>query len=155
MSSSLNKVMLIGHLGKDPVVKTFTNGGKVASFSIATTESWKDKTSGEYLSKTFWHRIVVKVPGLMDFIEKSLKKGSRVYLEGSHEERTYTAADDTEKSISEIVVGMMGGKLILLDVKEKTEGYTAGNSASASKRSSTNNNSGDDFIDDEIPEWAR
>lgn len=121
MSQSLNKVMLIGNLGKDPVVKTFNNGGKAASFSIATTDSWKDKTTGEYLSKTFWHRIVVKVPGLVDVAEKYLKKGSKVYLEGSHEERTYTAADDTEKSISEIVLNITNGKLILLDAKEKAE----------------------------------
>jgi single-strand DNA-binding protein len=145
MSQSLNKVMLLGNLGKEPVIKTFSNGGKSASFSIATTDSWKDKTSGEYVSKTFWHRVVVKVPALVDVTEKYLKKGSKVYIEGSHEERTYTAADDTEKSISEIVIGMTG-KIILLDAKEK-EGASKGVSdfsAAAFAKS-------DNFLDDQMP----
>lgn len=143
MSQSLNKVMLIGNIGKDPVVKTFNNGGKSASFSVATTDNWKDKTSGEYMSKTFWHRIVVKAPGLVDITEKYLKKGARVYLEGSHEERTYTAPDDTEKSISEIVINSIGGKIMMLDAKEKEESAPASSGRSSAVTS--------DFLDDNVP----
>lgn len=145
MSQSLNKVMLLGHLGKDPTIKTFNNGGKAASFSMATTDNWKDKTTGEYVSKTFWHRVVVKAPGLVDVVEKYLKKGSKVYLEGSHEERTYTAPDDTEKSISEIIVGLTG-KLIMLDAKEKQEVSNGVLDLTESATSKGNN-----FLDDQMP----
>lgn len=147
MSQALNKVMLIGNLGKDPIIKEFSNGGKAASFSIATTDSWKDKTSGEYVSKTFWHRIVVKVPGLVDVVEKYLKKGSRVYIEGSHEERSYTAADDTEKTISEIVVSIMNGKIMMLDAKEK-EDAPVSDSPTKSSKPSVKSVAG---LEDEIP----
>ena len=89
MAYSINKVTLLGNVGKDPEIKAFQNGGKVASFSLATTESWKDKTSGERKSATEWHNIVIKNEGLVGIVEKYVKKGSKLHIEGKLETRTY------------------------------------------------------------------
>jgi single-strand DNA-binding protein len=115
MAGSVNKVILIGNLGRDPEVRSFQNGGKVCNFTLATSESWKDKNSGERKESTQWHNIVVKSEGLIGVVERYLKKGSKVYIEGRIESRKYTDKDGTEKYVTEIVLTPIGGTLAMLD----------------------------------------
>ncbi len=104
--ASVNKVILIGNLGRDPEVRTFPNGDRVANVTIATTESWKDKNSGERREATEWHRVVFRA-GLAGVVEQYLRKGSQVYIEGSIKSRKYTDKDGAEKTIVEIVANEM------------------------------------------------
>jgi len=115
MSGSLNKATLIGNLGKDPEIRAFQNGGRAASFSIATSESWKDKDSGERKERTEWHRISILSDGLVTIAEKYLKKGSKVYIEGRLETRKWTDKDGHEKYTTEVVLRPYSGELIMLD----------------------------------------
>jgi single-strand DNA-binding protein len=117
MAYSVNKVTLLGNVGKDPEIKTFQNGGKVASFSLATSESWKDKTSGEKKTSTEWHNIVVKNDGLVGVIEKYVKKGAKLHIEGKLETRTYEK-DGSKRYITEIVLYPYSGEIVLLDAKD-------------------------------------
>lgn len=117
MSGSLNKVELIGHVGNDPDIKSFSNGGKVANLSIATSESWKDKTTGERKEKTEWHRIAIFQEGLVGVIEKYVKKGSKLYIEGQLETRKWQDQDGNDKYSTEIVLKGFGGKMLMLDGK--------------------------------------
>jgi len=114
---SLNKVSLIGNVGKAPEIKD-KKGNKMAFFSLATTESWKDKDSGEYKNKTEWHKIAVYNPNLVKIIENNIIKGSKIYIEGNLAYRTYTNESGIEKEITEIVINNFNGKIILLDKKE-------------------------------------
>lgn len=112
--SSLNKAMLIGNLGRDPDIRTMNNGNKVASFSIATSKSWKDKTTGEKKEATEWHNIVVFNDGLVSVIEKYLKKGSKCMVEGELRTRKWTDKDGIDRYSTEVVIPVFGGELILL-----------------------------------------
>ncbi len=114
MAGSVNKVILIGNLGRDPEARTMQNGGKVVSFSIATSESWNDKSSGERKDKTQWHRIAIFNEKLGEIAEKYLKKGSTVYVEGTLESRKYTDKDGQERETTEVVLGRFRGELTLL-----------------------------------------
>jgi single-strand DNA-binding protein len=116
MAYSINKVTLLGNVGGDPEIKTFQNGGKVASFSIATTDSWKDKATGERKQATQWHNIVVKNEGLVGIIEKYVKKGSKLHIEGKLETRTYEK-DGSKRYVAEIVLYPYSGEIVLLDPK--------------------------------------
>lgn len=115
--SSLNKVQIIGNLGKDPEIRSFNNGGRVASLSIATSESWKDKATGERKERTEWHRVSIFNEALVGIAEKYLKKGSKVYLEGQLETRKYTDKDGTDKYTTEIVLRPFRGEIVMLDGK--------------------------------------
>ena len=115
MAGSVNKCIIVGHLGRDPEARTMQNGGKVVSFSVATSESWNDKASGERKDKTQWHRIAIFNERLGEIAEKYLKKGSKVYLEGAIESRKYTDKDGVERETTEIVLGRFRGELTLLD----------------------------------------
>jgi len=115
MAGSLNKVTIIGNLGKDPEIRSFQNGGRVASFSVATSESWKDKQSGEKKERTEWHRISVMNEALVGVVEKYVRKGTKIYLEGQLETRKWTDKDGAEKYTTEIVLRQYRGELILLD----------------------------------------
>jgi single-strand DNA-binding protein len=117
MAGSVNKVILVGNLGKDPEVRSFQNGGKVCSFSIATSESWKDKTSGEKKERTEWHRVSIFNENLVGIAERFLKKGSKVYLEGQLETRKWTDKDGQEKYTTEVVLRPYRGELTMLDGK--------------------------------------
>ena len=117
MSASLNKVQLIGHLGKDPEIRSFENGGKVANFTLATSESWTDKASGERKERTEWHRISITSPSLVDRAEKYLKKGAKVYLEGQLETRKWTDKDGKERETTEVVLRPYAGELKMLDAR--------------------------------------
>jgi single-strand DNA-binding protein len=114
MAGSVNKVMLIGNVGADPEIKTFSNGGKVANFSLATSESWKDKTSGEKKERTEWHRVSVTNEGLVGVIEKYVKKGSKLYIEGQLETRKYEK-DGKDHYTTEVTLRPYRGELTLLD----------------------------------------
>lgn len=115
MAGSVNKVILVGNLGKDPEVRSFQNGGRVASFSIATSETWKDKTSGEKKERTEWHRVSVMNDSLVGIAERFLKKGSKVYIEGQLETRKWTDKDGQEKYTTEVVLRPYRGELTMLD----------------------------------------
>jgi single-strand DNA-binding protein len=114
MSSSLNKVQLIGHLGKDPEIRSFQNGGKAASLSLATSESWKDKETGERKERTEWHRISITNDGLVGVVEKYLKKGAKIYIEGQLETRKWTDKEGQERYSTEIVLRPYSGELLML-----------------------------------------
>jgi len=126
MAGSVNKVILVGNLGRDPEARTMQNGGKVVSFSIATSESWNDKATGERKDKTQWHRIAIFNEKLGEIAERYLKKGSKVYVEGSIESRKYTDKDGLEREITEIVLSRFRGELTLLDGRADNGGEGAG-----------------------------
>lgn len=115
MAGSVNKVILIGNLGKDPEIKSFQNGGKIANFSIATSEQWKDKMSGERKERTEWHNITISGDGLVGVVERYLKKGSKVYIEGSLRTRKWQDRDGNDRYTTEVVVAGMSGALTMLD----------------------------------------
>lgn len=117
MAGSVNKVILVGHLGKDPEARTMQAGGKVVSFSIATSESWKDKNTGEKQERTQWHNIVIWNEGIGGIAERYLKKGSKVYVEGQLETRKWQAKDGHDKYTTEVVLKPFRGELTLLDSK--------------------------------------
>ena len=113
--SSVNKVILVGNVGSDPEIKTFNNGGKVANFSLATTEKWRDKKTQEYISKTEWSKISVFSEGLVSVIERYVKKGVKLYIEGRLQTRKWTDNSGNDKYITEVVLKGYGGTLVLLD----------------------------------------
>src|SRR3954468_23621175 len=113
--AGVNKVILVGNLGRDPEARNMQTGGKVVFFSIATSESWNDRASGERKEKTQWHRIAIFNEKLGEIAEKYLKKGSKVYIEGQIESRKYTDKDGQERETTEIVLGRFRGELTLLD----------------------------------------
>src|SRR6202008_5158435 len=112
---SVNKVILVGNLGKDPEVRRMTSGEPVVNLSVATSESWRDKASGEKKEKTEWHRVVIFNENLAKVAEQYLKKGSKVYLEGQLQTRKYTDKDGSEKYSTEIVLQRIRGELVMLD----------------------------------------
>jgi single-strand DNA-binding protein len=118
MSGSLNKATLIGNLGKDPEIRSFQNGGRVAHLSLATSESWKDKDSGERKERTEWHRVSLMTEGLITVAEKYLKKGAKVYVEGRLETRKGTDKEGQERYSTEIVLRPYRGELVMLDPRK-------------------------------------
>jgi single-strand DNA-binding protein len=116
MAGSLNKCMLIGNLGRDPEIKTMQNGNKVANLSLATSESWKDKATGERKEKSEWHRVVI-FGKLVDIVEKYCRKGSKVYICGQLQTRKWTDQSGQEKYSTEVVLQGFSGELTLLDGK--------------------------------------
>lgn len=113
--TGVNKAILIGHLGQDPKIGPTRSGGKVAQFSLATSKHWRDKTTGERKERTEWHQIVVFNEGLVTVVEKFLKKGSKIYIEGEIATRKWTAQDGTDKFRTEIVLAAFGGQIVMLD----------------------------------------
>ena len=133
MAGSVNKVTLVGNLGKDPETRAMQNGGEVCSFSLATTESWKDKQTGERKDKTEWHRIVIFNENLARVAKDYLRKGSKVYIEGSLQTRKWTNKEGQEVNTTEIVLQNYNGNLTLLDSKASSE--NRGNSAGGYEQS--------------------
>ena len=115
MAGSVNKVILVGNLGKDPDVRRTTSGDPVVNLSIATSESWRDKASGERKEKTEWHRVVIFNKNLADVAEKYLRKGSKVYVEGQLQTRKWTDKDGAERYSTEVVLQNFRGELTMLD----------------------------------------
>ena len=125
MAGSLNKVMLIGNLGQDPEVKSFQNGGRIANLRIATSESWKDKSSGERKERTEWHTVVLQSDGLVGVAERYLRKGSKVYIEGQLRTRKWQDQSGNDRYTTEISVGM-NGTLTMLDGAQGSGGGGGG-----------------------------
>ncbi|MDQ0472777.1 single-stranded DNA-binding protein [Labrys wisconsinensis] len=119
MSGTVNKVIIIGHLGKDPEVTNTSAGSKIVRFSIATSETWRDKASGERKERTEWHNVVIFNEGLADVAERYLKKGSKAYVEGQLATRKWQAQDGTDRYSTEIVLKTFRGELTLLDRAER------------------------------------
>lgn len=156
MASSLNKVILIGNVGRDPEVRTTQDGREVASFSIATSESWKDKMSGDRKERTEWHRIVIFSQPLVNIVKSYIKKGSKLYVEGSLHTRKWNDQAGVEKTTTEIVLQSYQGTLVMLDNRQgggAGGGYGQDNSAPA--REPTHIDEKPEYaaehLDDEIP----
>lgn len=158
MAGSVNKVILIGNLGNDPEVRTMQSGDKVINLSIATSESWKDKNTGERKENTQWHRVVIFNQGLVNVAQNYLKKGSKVYIEGQLENRSWDDPKTGEKKYTtEVVLRPFRGELTMLDGKggggassfsdSGSSSYNPGPSSSAPARSSAPV----DELEDEIP----
>ena len=152
MVGSVNKVILLGNIGKDPDVKAMQSGSKLATFSIATSKRWKDKQTQEFKDKTEWHRVVVFGDGLVDIVEKYVKKGSKIYIEGELQTRKWADQQGNDRYTTEIVLQGFNSTLTLLDSK---------NSSSSSSEKSIENvpdnqdadasSESDSSIEDHIP----
>ncbi len=137
MAGSVNKCILIGNIGNDPEVKTMQSGDKVANFSVATSESWKDKATGERKERTEWHRVVVFNQGLMNVCENYLKKGSKVFVEGQVETRSYEK-DGQKIYTTEIVLRPYRGEITMLDSRGGGAGAGAGGGFASSGQNDYN-----------------
>ncbi|WP_226700193.1 single-stranded DNA-binding protein [Qipengyuania gaetbuli] len=115
MAGSLNKVMLIGNLGADPEIRSFQNGGKVANLRVATTETWKDRNTGERQERTEWHTVAIFSEGLVGVVERFLRKGSKVYIEGQLQTRKWQDQSGNDRYSTEVVIRGMNGTLTMLD----------------------------------------
>ena len=151
MAASLNKVMLIGNLGADPVIRQTQDGKRLAQLSLATSESWKDKSTGEKKEKTSWHRIVIFNDGLAGVVESYLKKGSKVYVEGQLQTRKFTDQSGQEKYTTEVVLGNYNGALTMLDSRGGMSSDTIQDMPSDVNQDMNNSPAPDLDIDDEIP----
>jgi single-strand DNA-binding protein len=171
MAGSINKVILVGNLGKDPEIRRTQDGRPIANLRVATTESWRDKTSGEKRERTEWHNVVIFSEGLCRVVEQYLKKGSKVYLEGQLQTRKWQGQDGQDRYTTEVVLQNFNGQLVLLDrpgggagagsgMQEEDFAYNAGGSGSygsggggsdSYKRSPQPAGGFDKKVDDEIP----
>jgi single-strand DNA-binding protein len=142
MAGSVNKVILVGNLGKDPEIRSFQNGGKVANFSLATSESWKDKNTGEKREKTDWHNVAIFNEGLVRVAEQYLRKGSKVYIEGQLQTRKWTDQSGADKYTTEVVLQNYNGTLVMLD--GRSEGGSSGGGSGGMRSSGGGNNWGND-----------
>lgn len=150
---SINKVILVGNLGQDPEIRTTQDGREIANFSIATSESWKDKTTGEKKDKTEWHRIVVFSQGLVGIIKNYVKKGSKLYIEGQLQTRKWTDNQGIEKYTTEVVLQNYNSALQLLDSRNSasSDQYSSGYNNQQQTSQSSNDNVVVEEADDEIP----
>lgn len=155
MSGSLNRVMIIGNLGKDPEIRRTQDGRAIANLSIATSESWTDKQSGEKREKVEWHRVVCFNENLSTIMERYLKKGSKVYIEGKLQTRKWTDKDNIERYSTEVVMQGFDGKLVMLSSKENgaSRGDDSGQQRDpdTAKPSHAQRASTRDELNDEIP----
>lgn len=140
MAGSVNKVILVGNLGRDPEVRSMQNGDEVAQLSIATSEAWRDKATGDRKERTEWHRVVIFNENLVKVAKSYLKKGSKVYLEGTLQTRKWTDKDGAEKFTTEVVLPRFKGELTMLDGGGNPE--VSGNARDNSRRAD---------LDDEVP----
>jgi single-strand DNA-binding protein len=126
VAGSVNKVILVGNLGKDPESRSFQNGGEVVSFSVATSESWKDRTSGERKEKTEWHNVSIFSEGLARVAKSYLRKGSKVYLEGQLETRKWQDQSGNDRYSTDVVLRNFNSSMVLLDKNEGGGGSRGG-----------------------------
>jgi single-strand DNA-binding protein len=147
MAGSVNKVILVGNLGKDPEVRRMTSGEPVVNLSVATSESWRDKASGEKKEKTEWHRVVIFNENLAKVAEQYLRKGSKVYLEGALQTRKWQDKEGQDKYSTEIVLNRFNGTMVMLDGRGGGEGGHAGARGTSEAPASFQR----DEMDDEIP----
>jgi single-strand DNA-binding protein len=146
MAGSVNKVILVGNVGKDPEIRTTQNGSRLASLSIATSESWKDKSTGESKEKTEWHKIVIYNDNLVGVVERFVTKGSKLYVEGQLQTRKWTDNGGVERYSTEVVLQAFNGSITLLDSRKEVDA----NSNHQSSVDAQNPNYGAD-LDDDIP----
>lgn len=152
MAGSVNKVILVGNLGRDPEVRTMQDGNPVVNLSVATSENWRDKTSGERREKTEWHRVVIFNDRLGDVAQKYLRKGSKVYLEGQLQTRKWTDQSGVEKYSTEVVLQRYRGELTMLDSRNEGGGaYESGGDFGTPSSAPATAAVGAADIDDEIP----
>lgn len=153
MAGSINKVTLVGNLGRDPEVRSTQSGLKVVSFAVATSESWNDKASGERKELTEWHRVVIMNDRLGDVAEKYLRKGSKVYLEGKLQTRKWTDQSGQERYTTEIMLGRFNGELVLLGDKDRATTQQSDPQPTRSSRDPATHTGWDNqaVSDDEIP----
>lgn len=175
MAGSVNKVILVGNLGADPEVRSFQNGGKVCNIRIATSETWKDRTSGERKERTEWHSVAIFSEGLVGVAERFLRKGSKVYVEGQLRTRKWQDQQGQDRYTTEVVLQGFDAKLVLLDAREgggsssgggfggggrsddgwgSSGGYDDGGFGGGSARGGSTRSSGPSFdndLDDEVP----
>ena len=158
MAGSVNKVILIGNLGKDPEIRTFQNGGKVCNFSIATSENWKDRNTGERQERTQWHNIAIFSEPISNVAEQYLKKGSKVYIEGQLETRKWQDQSGNDRYSTEVVIRPYGGSLTMLDSRSDGYGLSSDQesvqnqmSKPSSMQTEPNDSEGIGDLDDEIP----
>ncbi|MBN9413337.1 MAG: single-stranded DNA-binding protein [Candidatus Paracaedimonas acanthamoebae] len=159
MAGSVNKVILVGNLGRDPEIRHAQDGTKIVQLSIATSEAWKDRTTGERKDRTEWHRVVVFNDRLTDVCEKYLRKGAKVFIEGQLQTRKWTDQSGQEKYTTEVVLAKFRGELTMLDGRSEGSStssslsepsYGGGLSYEPSQNFSQNHSSESD-LDDEIP----
>lgn len=166
MAGSVNKVILVGNLGRDPEIRSMQSGEEIAQLSLATSETWRDKASGERKERTEWHRVVIFNENLVKVAKQYLKKGSKVYIEGSLQTRKWTDKDGAEKYTTEVVLQRFRGELTMLDGRDGGGGGgsyggggddygSSGGSSGGGGRSSGGGGGGPaprrDDMDDEIP----
>ena len=162
MAGSVNKVILVGNLGRDPEIRSTQDGTKVANLSLATSESWRDKSTGERKERTEWHRVVIFNERLVDVVEKYVKKGSKLYVEGALQTRKWTDNTGAEKYSTEVVLQRFRGELTMLDGRGGGGGGGIGGSSPDDMGSSGSGSGGGGMggsrgggssqdLDDEIP----
>lgn len=157
MAGSINKVILVGNLGAEPKVSHTNSGGKIVNLSVATTDTWKDKLSGERKDRTEWHRVVIFNAQLADIAERYLRKGSKVYLEGQLQTRKWEDNEGKERYSTEVVLQNFGGTLVLLDSREGGSDFApaGGNDvfsgSSSSGWDSSSSTAAAPDLDDDIP----
>ncbi len=151
MAGSINKVILIGNLGKDPEVRSFQNGGSVCSFSVATSENWRDKATGEKREKTEWHAVSIFSEGLVKVAQQYLKKGSKVYLEGQLETRKWQDKEGKDRYTTEVVLRNFNSSLVMLDGRRDGAGAADFAGGGASSREIPPGGGQSFELDDEIP----
>jgi len=142
MAGSVNKVILIGNLGADPEIRNLPSGGKVANLSVATTDTWRDRNSGERKERTEWHRVVIFNEGLVKVAENYLRKGSKVYLEGALQTRKWQDQSGAERYSTEVVLQNFNSQLTMLDGRGDGEGAGAGGGFSSPREVSGGGRSG-------------
>ena len=158
MAGSVNKVILIGNLGRDPEVRSFPDGGKLCNLRIATSERWRDRNTGEQRERTEWHNVVLRGDGLVRVAEQYLRKGSKVYVEGSLQTRKWQDQSGQDRYSTDIVVAGMGGTLTMLDGRSGDGGGSSGGGGygndqgyGSSYGSGSKAPAGPSDMDDEIP----
>ena len=154
MAGSVNKVILVGNLGRDPEVRSTQSGSRVANLSLATSETWRDRNSGERRERTEWHRVVIFNERLVDVAEKYLRKGSKIYIEGQLQTRKWQDQSGQDRYTTEVVLQNFRGELTMLDSRASGsgEGFSSGDDFSAGAPAAATGGpgpSGD--LDDEIP----
>jgi single-strand DNA-binding protein len=148
MAGSVNKVILVGNLGKDPDIRRTTAGDPIVNLSVATSENWRDKQTGERREKTEWHRVVIFNENLAKVAENYLRKGAKVYLEGQLQTRKYNDKDGVEKYSTEVVLSRFRGELVMLDSRGDREGAPARNGGTTHEAPASFERN---EMDDEIP----
>lgn len=163
MAGSVNKVILVGNLGRDPEIRSTQDGMKIANLSLATSETWRDRNSGERRERTEWHRVVIFNEKLCEVAEKYLRKGSKIYIEGALQTRKWTDQSGVEKYTTEVVLQRFRGELTMLDGRQdggggggggysdEGSGFGGGGSGGGGQSGGGGGYSGGGDLDDEIP----